>query len=228
MNRNPKSKRCPFVKAILTFLFISAFVSPIMIYADGEIVAWGELQDVPQPNTDFKAIAMGGYHAIGLQTNGSIIAWGDNSAGQCDVPAPNADFNEIAAGPWHSLGLKANGSIVAWGDNYFGQCDVPEPNTGFIAIAAGRNHSLGLKNDGSIVAWGNNYSGQCDVPYPNAGFKAVTAYAYTSLGLKECQFNLPGDENDDCKVDFRDFAIISNNWLIDCHANSSSHACVPE
>ena len=144
------------------------------------------------------------------------------------MPSPNTGFIAIAAGGYHSLGLKTDGSIVAWGSNGYGQCTVPLPNTGFTAIAACGMHSLGLKTDGSIVAWGDNYKGQCDVPSPNTGFTAIAAGGYHSLGLKGCQFDLAGDLNDDCKVDFSDFAIMAGNWLIDCNINPSDPACVPK
>jgi hypothetical protein len=119
-----------------------------------------------------------------LPESGSIVAWGDNSYGQCDVPSPNSGFTTIAAGFYHSLGLKADGSIRAWGWNNWGQCDVPSPNSGFTAIAAGEYHSLGLKADSSIIAWGDNEEGQCTVPLPNGGFTAVAADGGHSLGLK--------------------------------------------
>jgi hypothetical protein len=169
-----------------TAVVIPAIVSPSAV---GEIVVWGYNYsgecDVPQPNTDFVAIAAGSNHSLGLKQNGSIVAWGYNYSGQCDVPSPNTGFKAIAAGSDHSLGLKTDGSIVAWGWNRFGQCDVPAPNTGFKAIAAGSDHSLGLKQNGSIVAWGWNGSGQCDVPAPNTGFKAIAAGYSHSLGLKQ-------------------------------------------
>ena len=94
------------------------------------------------------------------QEQGSIVAWGDNWAGQCNVPPPNTNFVAVAAGGSHSLGLKADGSIVGWGGNWAGQCNVPPPNTNFVAVAAGgwnvwgdaRAHSLGLKADGWVNA----------------------------------------------------------------------------
>ncbi len=124
----------------------------------------------------------------------------------------------------------AAGEIVAWGNNGYGQCNVPEPNTGFTAIAVGQDHSLGLKTDGSIVAWGYNGNGQCDVSEPNTGFMAIAAGYSNSFGLRgsTCLFNLVGDLNNDCKVDFEDFATMANNWLMDCGANPSNPACVPK
>jgi hypothetical protein len=107
------------------------------------------------------AVAGGGYHSLGLKSNGTIVAWGNNDYGQCNVPAPNADFIAVAGGDWHSLGLKSDGTIVAWGDNGYGQCNVPAPNADFIAVAGGYRHSLGLKR--SSVA-GIEDHGSGDVP----------------------------------------------------------------
>ena len=119
---------------------------------------------------------------------GSIVAWGDNSYGQCNQPpgGPNTGFVEVAAGCWHSLGLKQDGSIVAWGDNSFHQCDVPSPNTGFVKVAAIDVHSLGLKQDGSIVVWGSNWFGEGIQPpnTPNTGFVDIAAGQWHNLGLK--------------------------------------------
>ncbi len=115
---------------------------------------------------------------------GSILAWGDNAAGQCNVPEPNTGFTAVAAGSWHSLGLTAGGEVVAWGDNSAGQCDVPSPHPGFIAIAAGGRHSLALTSDGAVVAWGDNSFGQCAVPDPDTGFSAIAAGDTHSLALQ--------------------------------------------
>ena len=62
--------------------------------------------EVHEPNTGFVAIATGGWHALGLKADGSIVAWGLNDYGQCDVPEPNEGFIAVAAGRSHSLGLK--------------------------------------------------------------------------------------------------------------------------
>jgi hypothetical protein len=105
---------------------------------------------------------------------------------------------------------------------------VPSPNTGFTAVAGGEQFSLGLKQDSSIVAWGWNEWGQCNVPPSNTGFIAIAAGGYHSVGLKYyCAYKLAGDQNDDCKVDFHDFAIMAERWLIDCYANPSDPDCLP-
>lgn len=41
-----------------------------------------------------------------------------------------------------------------------------------------------------------------------------------------CDYALAGDWNNDCKVDFRDLAIMAANWLIDCETDPDNTACV--
>jgi len=40
----------------------------------------------------------GGYHSLGLRSDGTIVAWGDNDAGEGAPPPVNANFTAIAAG----------------------------------------------------------------------------------------------------------------------------------
>ena len=61
---------------------------------------------------------------MALRANGSVAAWGDNSADQCTVP-DGKDYVAVAAGARHSLALKVDGSVVAWGDGKQGKLDVP-------------------------------------------------------------------------------------------------------
>jgi hypothetical protein len=43
-----------------------------------------------------------------------------------------------------------------------------------------------------------------------------------------CLFDLPGDVNSDCTVDFLDFAIMASNWLTDCQTLPLDPACIPK
>ena len=112
----------------------------------GFIVSWGT-QVVAEQSAleDLTAVAGGGYHNLGLKSDGTVVAWGFNQFGQCDVPAPNAGFVAVAGGCDHSLGLKSDRTIVAWGWNGYGQSDAPSPNADFVGVAGGGYHSLGLR-----------------------------------------------------------------------------------
>jgi hypothetical protein len=86
-----------------------------------------------------------------------------------------------------------------------------------------------LKADGSIVGWGADYYGQATPP-PGNGFTAIAAGHYYSLAIRKepCLYRLVGDLNDDCRVDDLDYAIMAENWLIDCNLNPENPACVPK
>ncbi len=201
----------------------------LALKSDGCILVWGDNsygQATPPEGNDFVAIAAGVYHSLALKSDGSIVGWGSNGSGQATPPSGN-NFVAVAAGGSHSLALTSDNTIVARGNNSSGQCNVPEPNTGFIAVAAGNYHSLGLKGDGSIVAWGSNDYGKCDVPEPNTGFIAIVAGGTCSSAIVQtCDYALAGDLNDDCRVDFYDFATMASNWLIDCTAEAGNPQCV--
>lgn len=106
-------------------------------------------------------IATGMFHTVGLKTDGTVVAVGDNINGQCNVSAWK-DIATIDAGSRHTIGLRNNGTVVAVGWNDYGQCDVSDWND-IVTISAGAHHTVGLKSDGTVVAVGDNYYGQCDV-----------------------------------------------------------------
>jgi len=153
------------------------------------IIAWGydssgQVSNVPEGN-DFVDVAAGKYHGLAIRSDGSLVAWGSNSYGQCNVPGGN-DFIAIAGGSRHSIALKSDGSIIGWGDNTNGQIDVPEGND-FVAIASGDYHNLAITTEGLIVGWGGwNDFGECNAPEPNVGtvYVAVSAGRYHSLALQ--------------------------------------------
>jgi hypothetical protein len=81
-------------------------------------VVWGDTNapvNVPANVIAPKAIAAGGKHALALLNDGSVKAWGDNSAGQCNVPEFPTNVLTIAAGAEHSLALLSNGRVAQWG-----------------------------------------------------------------------------------------------------------------
>ena len=140
---------------------------------------------VVQPGTRFTAIAAAaGGHNLALKSDGTVVAWGDNSSGQATVPSGLSGVVAIAAGDDQSLALKSDGTVVAWGNNDYGQATVPSGLSGVVAIAAGYYHSLALKSDGTVVAWGDNDFGEATVPSGLSGVVAIAAGGYHSLALK--------------------------------------------
>jgi hypothetical protein len=152
---------------------------------------------VPGGLSGVVAIAAGRDHSLALKSDGTVVAWGNNTSGQSTVPGGLNGVLAIAAGFDHSLALKSDGTTVAWGqiDIGFGNfvtATVPGGLNGVVAIAAGGSHSLALKSDGTVVAWGAgqpgqngdpNY-GQSTVPGGLKGVVAIAAGSYHSLALK--------------------------------------------
>ncbi|MCK5596109.1 MAG: T9SS type A sorting domain-containing protein, partial [Candidatus Eisenbacteria sp.] len=60
----------------------------------------------PEPNADFVEVDGGGWHSLGLKSDGTVVAWGRDVENQCNVPEPNADFVAVAGGSRHSLGIR--------------------------------------------------------------------------------------------------------------------------
>ena len=120
-------------------------------------------------------LAVGFYHTQGLKEDGTVLACGDDSFGQCQVGAWS-DVTAVAAGAWHSLGLRADGTVYACGRGDEGQCEV-SGWTDVVQIAAADYASFGLCRDGSILYCGwNDYA-------PAADWADVTGICGGSYGL---------------------------------------------
>ena len=126
-------------------------------------------------------LSAGNNHTIGLKTDGTVVATGDNGYGQCDVSAWT-DIISVSAGYNHTVGLRTDGTVLATGDNQYNQCDV-SGWTDIVAVSAGYGHTVGLKKDGTVIATGDNGYDQCDV----SGWTdivAVSAGYNHTVGLK--------------------------------------------
>jgi len=119
------------------------------------------------------AIAAGGYQCLALKSDGSVVAWGDNSQDQCNVPPGLTNVVAVAGGGGHSLALGADGKVTAWGAVLSGQCDLPPGLPPASGIAAGEYHTVVLLADSLPVpqllnpAWqSNRFSAQVQTLSP--------------------------------------------------------------
>jgi hypothetical protein len=79
-----------------------------------------------------------------LKNDGTVVVWGDNSAGQTNVPAGLSNVVAVAAGGYHSLALKNDGKVLVWGDNSTNQTSIPAGLSNVVAISSGYFHNLAL------------------------------------------------------------------------------------
>jgi len=134
------SGRTAFFLLFVCMFCSSLIVMPLMTYG-----AESEVEMIERSLQAMKMITAGKDHSLILNKDGSLVAWGSNTDGQCNVPSGN-DFVAVEAGWHHSLALKADGSVVAWGMKHYGQCNVPvEAQRDVIAISAGSYFSMALK-----------------------------------------------------------------------------------
>lgn len=131
----------------------------------------------------WQTIKAGGSNTFGIQTDGTLWAWGLNNYGQIgngsteyeqNTPLQvgiDNNWNKISIEGSHVLALKTNGTLWAWGSNSFGQLgdgtnvnkNVPiqiGTDNNWIDISAGSYFSIALKSNGTLWSWGGNYGGE--------------------------------------------------------------------
>lgn len=134
------------------------FRHSLALRSDGTALAWGEggsgvlgngstgdsLTPVVvetaagQPLSNVTAIAAAGEMSLALRSDGSVWAWGNNSAGQ------------LGDGSTVTQRTRPVQVLIATG----------QPLDAVVAIAAGGSHALALRSDGTVWAWGWNAQGQ--------------------------------------------------------------------
>lgn len=176
----------------------SSSATPVQIASGNQIINYAQ-------------VGAGSSFSLGLKTDGSLWAWGDNSLGQLGngltthsaVPIQiGSGFSQISVGSQHALAVKMDGTLWAWGNNSSGQLGtgttlssrVPvQIGTGFMQVSAGSSHSLALRADGTLWAWGYNNSGQLgngtlvssSTPVlVGSGYSKIAAGASHSLAIK--------------------------------------------
>jgi hypothetical protein len=137
-----------------TIANVNAAVTNITMYDNYSITAKFGWYDITQ-------VAAGGLHTVGLKSDGTVVAVGYNSYGECDVDGWTG-IVQVAAGMYHTVGVEADGTVVDAGRIGEGQCNVGGW-TDITQVAAGALHTVGRKSDGTVVAVGYNDDGQCNV-----------------------------------------------------------------
>ncbi len=94
-------------------------------------------------------------HTVGLKKDGTVVAVGDNTYGQCDVDEWS-DIVKIAAGDWYTVGLKNDGTVLITGNNKPKLRYVDEQmfNGNYVDIAAGYGQTICLDSEGNISVFG--------------------------------------------------------------------------
>jgi alpha-tubulin suppressor-like RCC1 family protein len=135
----------------------------------------------------WRMVSAGENFSLGIKTDGTLWAWGQNSnrlgLGLANLANQNLptqvgtanDWATVSAGNVHSLAIKTNGTLWSWGNGQFGQLgngvfNSATPNvtqigtaTDWLTVSAGNRFSLAIKNTGTLWAWGWNNVGQLGI-----------------------------------------------------------------
>lgn len=179
----------------------AGFSHAVALRQDGTVVAWGEraLRQLGNPAATGRlpasvvgpdgrpvgnvvALSAGANHALALRADGTVLSWGDNTAGQLGdgtldrrefaAPVKDARGDDLAGiralgvGLLASYVVQSDGGLLAWGQNADGQLGngtqagspwpvavvdtQGQPLTRIRAVSAGSFHALALD------AWGYN------------------------------------------------------------------------
>jgi hypothetical protein len=84
--------------------------------SDGTVVlgGYGSTVNDFENWTGIVQIAASPQHIVGLRSDGTAVAVGDNEWGQCNV-GNWTDIIQVAAGMYDTVGLKSGGTVVAAG-----------------------------------------------------------------------------------------------------------------
>ena len=160
----------------------------LAIKSDGTLWAWGANNsgqfgngtfitgNVDSPiqiglETNWKSISAGNEFSLAIKNDGTLWAWGYNSAGQLgnntqsfqNSPlqiGTDHNWKTISAGGNYSLAIKNDGTLWGWGVVYFSFLSlVPiqiDSSTNWESISASYSNSLAIKTDSTLWGWGRD------------------------------------------------------------------------
>lgn len=125
-------------------------------------------------------VDVGFYHTVARRSNGTVLACGDDSFGQCGVNEWR-NVRSVCAGAYHTVALFEDGTVAAVGRNDESQCETQDWSN-IVSITAGDYATFGLKADGSIECCGyNDYYMLTDWPKVSA----ISGGSYALAALRE-------------------------------------------
>ena len=150
---------------------------------------------------DIVAIAAGEHHSVGLCSDGTVVAVGDNEEGQCNV-SDWRDIIAIAAGAHHTVGLRADRTVVAVGYPRE-SCKVSRWKN-IVAVEACLGASFGLKSDGSVNFAGSEFDDQRFITN-HRDLVEISTGGLHIVGLKGDGTLIASGNRDDGKCAFSDW-----------------------
>jgi alpha-tubulin suppressor-like RCC1 family protein len=117
----------------------AARATPIQVLANGAMAGGAKW-------SDWSTIAVGGAHACGIRTSGSLWCWGAQSYGRLGDGVLDETFTAYGATPQQVIESGASPGGAAWSD--------------WTDVSLGSFHGCGRRANGTLWCWGDGQSGR--------------------------------------------------------------------
>lgn len=128
--------------------------------------------------TGLPQVDAGAYHTCAVQSDGTLMCWGDNTYGQSTPPA--GTFTSVSSGFYHSCAVRTNGSVACWGWNAYSGASPPAGS--FKSVSAGYGHTCAVRADDAAICWGGYGYGMSSPP--SGSFSDAAAGNDFSCGVR--------------------------------------------
>lgn len=182
--------QCDIPAGLADVTAIAAGKNHSVAMQSGGVFAWGNNNagqtDVPESSLPSEAlgactaIAAGASISMGLQEDGTAVAWGAKSARIADATA-------IAAGDMSGIALKSDGTVAAFGIVYIESGNepltVPAGLADVVAIAGVASKFAARTSDGVVAIFGTENDPTAPLVWDDASNANGTADGYTDMWL---------------------------------------------
>jgi len=162
----------------------SSSATPMTRETEPEAFPPDDLLDAVMLSVAFAGNTKSDRHAVALRADGSVVAWGDNSAGQRDIPPGITDAVAVAAGDRFTAVLRADGSCQSWGMALKWPMQSPAAGEKIVHIASGAGNLVLLTESGRVICQGDDgtmKNGEVKLPSRALAIGVATFHAVAYL-----------------------------------------------
>ncbi|MFN0132087.1 MAG: hypothetical protein ACKVW3_06095 [Phycisphaerales bacterium] len=230
----------------------SKFRTNVALRANGSILQWGydwtiggQQGTQPPTTSNFVAISCGEVFGVAIDTDGKLVAWGNDIYGATQVASLNnalddagnpryRPFRAVAAGATWGIAIDKNGHVRHWGYSGNGQNQVPTEKV--VSIAAGDSHAAAILEDGAFRGWGNGTYGQTSLDPDLGSYQRVFCGAWTTFAVTNdgAVYGSGWDTKGELDIPSGNLSIIGGGWhhivgiqTAQCYANCDNSNHVP-
>ncbi len=158
--------------------------------------------------TDVIKTSVGLYHVVGIKSDGTVVAYGENLLGECSVSGWK-EVIDIKAGQNCTIALKTDGTVDCTGRSSDEIESKREKWISILELEIAGAHVIGLKADGSIVITGEDYKGWNSAS-TWTDVISISVGSRLALGLKHDGSVLSVGMNDENQIAVRRWSNIVN------------------